>query len=181
MIHAVFLLLTYGATLILILHKRNLEKEIEKERSLSSETYEAVVQHVNRSVVELGRLAQVIQRETNESANSAQDMAGSVQTMNAAAVTQRGQAEENTGKLAELLQTIKEMDEHIKEVEDHSEFANEQSLAGASVVGKARNRVQEANRSVEQLEKLFAQFLNQTGEVSTFVSVIRILPKRQIS
>ncbi|MFZ0369361.1 MAG: methyl-accepting chemotaxis protein [Halobacillus sp.] len=178
MIHAVFLLLTYGATLVLILHKRKLEREIEKERSRSSETYEAVVQHVNRSMVELGRLAQVIQRETNESANSAQDIAGSAQTMNAAAATQRGQAEENTGKLEELLQTIKEMDEHIKEVEDHSEFANEQSLAGASVVDEARSRVQEANRSVEQLEELFAQFLNQTGEVSTFVSVIREITEK---
>ncbi|WP_170289464.1 methyl-accepting chemotaxis protein [Metabacillus lacus] len=172
MIHAVFLLLTSGATILLILHKERVESELEAQNAkMSSRNGELVFSLENMSE-NLLRISSDMKFSSSESNTASAQISASIADLNV-------NSEKQYSLMINRIQKAEGMEKQIRELNTHTSLVSESSNATAVHIVEGQERMKElykqfsrVQENVAGLQQNISEFERKIAEVESFIGVI---------
>lgn len=172
MIHAVFLLLTSGANIVLILYNRRTQEEAVKIREEANDQFKLVVENLTKTVYDLTNLTASVERGANESRLTGSEIAASTQQLRDGSTNQYQQAVENSDHLESITNMLQVLATSSTEIVKKTGDATEVATDGERLIDTTTTHFESIYASSTYLAKSFEDFHQKIYNIRQFVSEI---------
>lgn len=172
LIHALFLIFTSGATILLILAKKRQEKQFASENEQYEQQARAVIEQLTMTSQRITATARDLAEGSSESSRASQEIATSVQQLAIGANSQL-QATVNSGNLMnEMNAAISEITKAAVLVKNSSLQTTEQVTSGKEVIAGIVTKMNSIKKTVEDVSKLIQNLAVQSDKIQTISTQI---------
>lgn len=173
MIHAVFLILTSGANILLIHNRNLLQKDFDEARKEATEGFQLVVNELNTTMNDLIIVTGNVNTGMEESRAANKDIAFAVEALNRGSSEQLEQALSNAEDLELMIETVSYLNNETNHTLQEVEHAAELASAGEHSITSTTKQFENVNDGIRRLEKVVQSFHNRISEIHRFVNDIR--------
>lgn len=172
LVHAVFLLLTSGANVILTLYNNRITRESETIQEEAEAHFQMIVTQLTKTMEDLAEVTENVENGANESRIVSGEIATAIQVLNEGAVSQLSQAEENTLNLSTMTDTLSALNVATMQVLSETTGATDLASKGEQLIDETTEQFGAVNKSIIDLENLFQSFQSRVNEINLFVNDI---------
>lgn len=172
LLHAVFLLLTSGANIVLTFYNNRITEEVRVVRQESEERFQLIITQLTETIDDLMIVTGNVENGADESRLASGEIATAIQVLNEEAVNQLGQAKENTAHLSSMIQSITTLHTSAADILEAAENTTKLADTGEKLIEGTTEQFTRVNRRITHLEQLFQVFQSQTNEIRHFVNDI---------
>lgn len=172
MIHAVFLILTSGANIILTLYRNRMRQEVDQVRKESEESFQLIVTELTTTMENLKNVTESVKSGSEESRTASEEIASSIETLSKGSAGQLEQAEMNATHLVSMIGTISSLNQSavlvFKEVTETTELATK----GEQLIDQTTEQFRTVSEGIGHLEQLVQNFQHRVNDIHRFVNDI---------
>lgn len=172
LVHAVFLILTSGANIVLTLYNNRITKESEAIREEAEAHFQMIVAQLTQTIDDLVEVTENVESGADESRVVSGEIATAIQVLNEGAASQLSQAEENTSNLSSMTDTVSTLNISTTQVLSETAGATDLANKGEQLIDQTTEQFGTVNQSITDLEKLFQSFQNRINDINLFVNDI---------
>lgn len=172
LVHAVFLILTSGANVVLTLYNGRITKETDAIREESEARFQLIVTQLTKTIDDLVEVTENVEEGANESRLASGEIATAIQVLNEGAASQLSQAEENTTNLSSMMDTVSSLNSSTTNILDETSGATELATKGEQLIDETTQQFVTVNKSISHLEQLFQNFQSRIVDIHHFVNDI---------
>ncbi|KUP08227.1 hypothetical protein Q73_06825 [Bacillus coahuilensis m2-6] len=172
LIHAIFLLLTSGATILLILSKIKNEDAMKQSEDEHIENIHKLLLQLQRTSDQVTKVSTSIAFGAKETNNGAQEIASSIQLMNTGAHSQVIKLEENARLLSSFTKMVDELKTNSDSVLHFIQNSLEEINNGGKSVESSLLQFEKIQETAEKIAQVFAEFKLNTKQIEQFTTII---------
>ena len=175
MIHAIYLVLTSSANILLILNSTKATKEAENARLESAKLYTSIVQQLQETAASILSVSTEVDKGANSSEQVSKTISSASSVLYNGATELQQSVSENTHYVENLLAFAEELNEGAKTVNTSAIRTADNVNEGTEMITTAENQFLTVKGSVDQLEFLVSGFYKKVNEINEFVSKISVI------
>lgn len=172
LLHAIFLLLTSGANIILTLFNSRTKRAAEAMQEQSEQSFKLIVEELTKTVEHLMDVTENIEIGANESRIASSEIATSIYQLKEGSATQSQQADENTARLLTVSQTMSALHTLTTNAREATLEATASAEEGERLIEHTTTQFETFYENTVDLEKMFQNFIHQIDEIEQFVNDI---------
>ncbi|MFJ8065945.1 methyl-accepting chemotaxis protein [Psychrobacillus sp. NPDC096426] len=173
LIHALFLLLTSGANIALILQKNNLEKEKVMEREKNNDNSKKAIIHTLTSAIQnLQNTSGELAAGSSESNEGTKNIQSSIQKLSESIIEQVQDAEKSERQIEALTHNLTQVRHLAEESRDKSQYVSENAINGKELIGKTQFQFGKTEQMVNVLADRLEVYQSKVDEISTHATSI---------
>ncbi|MFJ5769421.1 methyl-accepting chemotaxis protein [Psychrobacillus sp. NPDC093180] len=173
LIHALFLLLTSGANIALILQKNLLEKEKEAEREKNQDDSKKRVVHTLTSTIQnLQSTSEELAAGSIESNEGTKHIQSAIQKLSQAIAEEVKGAEKSEQQIDTLNHNLSQVRDLAEESRDKSKQVSESAISGKELIGKTQIQFGKTQEMVHILAERLTTYQNEVNEISGLATSI---------
>lgn len=175
MIHAIYLVLTSSANILLILNSTRATREAEAARLESTKLYTSIVKQLQETSASILSVSTEVDKGANSSEKVSMTISSASSVLYNGANELQQSVSENTRYVENLLAFAEELNEGALTVNTSAIRTATNVNEGTEMILTAENQFLTVKDSVDQLESLVSGFYKKVNEINEFVSQISVI------
>ncbi|KAA0544890.1 hypothetical protein FZW96_18865 [Bacillus sp. BGMRC 2118] len=172
MIHAVYLLFTSGANILLIFTKNKNTRALESENLQHKENTKEILEQLISASANILRTVKELSSGSSESTRASQEITASIQELAMGAEIQLSKANNSEVVLKEMVEQVKLISDSTLQVKETSSITTKEATNGKLSIETMSNKMHNIESTVQTISQLI-QNLNLTSlEISKMVTSI---------
>ncbi|WP_413376625.1 methyl-accepting chemotaxis protein [Alkalihalobacillus sp. 1P02AB] len=172
LIHAIYLLLTSGATILLIHTKKIKTDAYEKQVTLQQDALNNVLVRLNNRSGSVLTSVHKLQDGITETNKTSHEIASSVETISLGTDKQFKQISTGVTQIQSMLNQLKQVKETADTVQKISLDTSEQVQKGKQVVQHTKKQMEQIAENVQHVDLFVQQLIKQSQNIGTFIGTI---------
>lgn len=172
MIHAVFLIMTSGANIILSVFNSRMRNEANQVRLEAQERSQLIVEELSVSMEKLAQVNDSIEQQIAASNTVSKEITTSVYELKNSASEQQNNAVDNETNLQQMTATLLQLKEAVNSISNATTHSAEVAGEGEVSIERTTDQFIIVRKSANHLAGVFEEFNEQIQKVQQFVSDI---------
>ncbi|AYC28517.1 methyl-accepting chemotaxis protein [Paenisporosarcina cavernae] len=175
MIHAVFLVLTSAATIVLIASKQKSEAAMEIERTETRTQFTDIVKSLTATVEQLTVSSKEMYSGSKEFHAASAQVVASVEELTADAERQTTFAKDNTNQVDHMNASFSKVQESVRRMTEEMEIASTEAARGKILLTKTAKQFDQVHAQVEEVNARVTGLVEHLSGISGFAETIRTI------
>ena len=178
MIHAIFLLMTAGATILIISNNKAIQHQLSLETDEAEQQLKEILVTVRHESESLTKLANELQEESQQSALSSRNMASAIHTLEVN--TQEDAASMNQAIVQNThnLQQFEDIHNKTHAVVQQAKNSLQQANEGKNSIHDVTEQMNTITKTISSIDSLIDTLSQQSGEISKLLKVIHSISEQ---
>ncbi|MCA1065667.1 methyl-accepting chemotaxis protein [Rossellomorea sp. AcN35-11] len=172
MIHAVYLIFTSGATMLMIHSKQKQTNVLQEENRQHQENSDRLIRHLHETVAHVSKYSAELAEGARESTTASREMASSVEEMITGARQQLEFSQQSEREYQAVDSAIKEITESLKLIGASSESTTQKAESGQATIQEMEENMKAIKQAVADIHSLMEQFRAQSDHIETISGTI---------
>ncbi|WP_285768827.1 methyl-accepting chemotaxis protein [Peribacillus sp. SI8-4] len=172
LVHAVFLILTSGATIVLLLHKKSMKKTLSEQNSKIEQKTLELLTALDMMSQEMLLVSSEIKGTSQETNSASAQINANIQGMALKTERNLDLTEANMMKLKSMEEQVLDLGKRTNEVSDNSVSTSGHVDAGQQLMKKLHIQFELVNEHVSELAGTFNRFKQRIQEIEQFTIMI---------
>lgn len=172
MIHAIYLIFTSGANILLITAKQKHTRILEEEKNLHKQNTQNVTNKLALTSQKLLESVKELTAGSDESTKASQEIASSIQTLSVGANNQLKTARKSEALIEDMVKAIEDITNLSDNVNHSSEDTTHQAENGKKTIDSMVNKMHSIKDAVEGVSLLITNLEKQTENIGTIAANI---------
>jgi methyl-accepting chemotaxis protein len=172
LIHALFLILTSGSTIMLILANQKSDKEHQIQEEQHREALQEIIRHLNESTQNMTQYVSQLSQGSEDSTKASYEIAHSIQTISEGADSQINQLENGVEHIRSMVLEIERINSHAAEVFNNARNASNQALQGQEKVKQMAVQMNIILNTINEVNELVLGLEQNSGQIGEFIETI---------
>ena len=178
MIHAIFLLLTSGATILITFNNQKLKKQLQTETKEAEQQLQTLLATMRSESESLTTLSKELQVEAQQSAESGRNMAAAITQLHANSHDAAASMNQAISQNKLTLQEFTEIHHKTAKVGVQAKNSLQQANEGKGTVTDVILQMQTITETIASIDSLIATLAQQSGEISKLLCVIHSISEQ---
>lgn len=172
MIHAVYLLLTSGANILLLIAKQKQTQRLEEQNTLQKQRVQAIIEKLTTTSQTIVSSVEELNAGSEESTKASQEIASSIQDLSHGAHSQLKTARKSEELIVGIIEDIQEITKLSAGVSELSTDTTRQALSGKKSIDEMVDKMYAIKKAVEDVSSLIHNLEKQTESISFIAAKI---------
>lgn len=172
MIHAVYLIFTSGATILLIHSKQKQTRILEEENKVQQEKIENLIVHLQETVISVKDSSEELADEAQQSTAASQSIASSMEDLTFGARKQLDSSQQSEADFSEVDHAINTIIDAFHTVGSSSEEMTNKAKLGNQSMEKTLAKMNSIHNLVEKISTLMEDFRAQSDQIEAISKTI---------
>ncbi|WML54670.1 methyl-accepting chemotaxis protein [Neobacillus sp. PS3-12] len=172
LIHAIFLILTSGSTIMLIIAKQKSDQEHQMQEDHHKAALKEIIQHLNDSTKNMAQFVSQLSQGSEDSTKASYEIAHSIQTISEGADSQINQLENGVENIRSMAQEIESIHSNASEVYKNAQNAFDQAIKGQDKVKQMAVQMNIILNTINEVNELVIGLEQNSSQIGEFIETI---------
>nr|WP_237562911.1 methyl-accepting chemotaxis protein [Bacillus dakarensis] len=172
MIHPVYLLLTSGANILLLIAKQKQTQRLEEQNTLQKQRVQAIIEKLTTTSQTIVSSVEELNAGSEESTKASQEIVSSIQDLSHGAHSQLKTARKSEELIVGIIEDIQEITKLSAGVSELSIDTTRQALRGKKSIDEMVDKMYAIKKAVEDVSSLIHNLEKQTESISFIAAKI---------
>lgn len=172
MIHAVYLIFTSGANILLLIAKQKQTRSLEEQNSLQKQRVHTIIEKLTATSQTIVSSVEELNAGSEESTKASQEIASSIQDLSLGAHSQLNTAKKSEELIEGIIEDIQEITELSVGVSELSADTTKQAINGKKSIEEMVDKMYSIKKAVEDVSSLIHNLEKQTENISVIAAKI---------